>query len=118
VQFPKPEITVAYDVDANAAAAQRKTVCEAEASNFGSRRTFAFPALDTFGQQIKVMPGCQWITAGVNPKGFIAIISNLMVDRTTTIQANFKLMVAIAPQPFEQTSSHNCRVGTAHKALM
>jgi len=28
VQFPKPEITVAYDVDANAAAAQRKTVCE------------------------------------------------------------------------------------------
>jgi len=25
-----------------------------------------FPALDTFGQQIKVMPGCQWIT--VNPK--------------------------------------------------
>jgi len=41
VQFPKPEITVAYDVDANAAAAQRKTVCESEASNFGSRRTFA-----------------------------------------------------------------------------
>jgi len=36
------------------------------------------------------------------------LFSNLMiVDRTTTIQANFKLMiVAIAPQPFEQTSSH------------
>jgi len=32
VQFPKPEITVAYDVDANAAAAQRKTVLRAEAS--------------------------------------------------------------------------------------
>jgi len=66
VQFPKPEITVAYDVDANAAAAQRKTVCRAEASNFS--RHLPFPALDTFGQQIKVMPGCQWITAGVNLK--------------------------------------------------
>jgi len=56
--IPKPEITVAYDVDANAAAAAAKQFAR-QASNFGSRRTFALSALDTFGQQIKVMPGCQ-----------------------------------------------------------
>jgi len=32
--------------------------------NFGSSDICPSPALDTFGQQIKVMPGCQWITAG------------------------------------------------------
>jgi len=68
-----PEITVAYDVDANAAAAQRKTVCERKHPILVAGAHLPFPALDTFGQQIKVMPGCQWITAGVNLK-FIAII--------------------------------------------
>jgi len=68
----KPEITVAYDVDANAAAAQRKTVCESGSIPIAGAH-LPFPALDTFGQQIKVMPGCQWITAGVNSKGFIAM---------------------------------------------
>jgi len=42
LQFPKPEITVAYDVDANAAAAQRKKqFASGSIPNFGSRRTFA-----------------------------------------------------------------------------
>jgi len=68
VQFPNPEITVAYDVDANAAAAQRKTVCERKHPILVAGAHLPFPALDTFGQQIKVMPGCQWITAGVIPK--------------------------------------------------
>jgi len=34
VQFPNPEITVAYDVDANAAAAQRKKSVESGSIQF------------------------------------------------------------------------------------
>jgi len=81
VQFPNPEITVAYDVDANAAAAQRKnSLRERKHPILVAGAHLPFPALDTFGQQIKVMPGCQWITAGVNPK--CNYFSNLMIVAT------------------------------------
>jgi len=56
VQFPKPEITVAYDVD-NAAAAQRKTVCERKHPILVAGAHLPFPALDTFGQQIRLCLG-------------------------------------------------------------
>jgi len=67
---------------------QRKNSLREEASILVAGAA-PLPALDTFGQQIKVMPGCQWITAGVNLKGFIAIILATMI-------------VAIAPQLFKQ----------------
>jgi len=101
----QPEITVAYDVDANAAAAQNSL--RAEASNFGSRRTFA---LSGVGHLRAADQGYAWVPVDYRwrePKVHSNYFSNDDSCDRTTIQANFKLMmVAIAPQPFEQTSNH------------
>jgi len=53
--FPT-EITVAYDVDANAAAAS-KTVCSEAGINFGSRRTFALSGWTPSGSRSRLCLG-------------------------------------------------------------
>jgi len=116
VQFPNQEITVAYDVDANAAAQRKKQFARRHPILVAGAH-LPFPGVGHLRAADQVMPGCQWITAGVILK-FIAIILATMIvrshhnyssklqaddgcDRTTTIRG----------------SSHNCRVGT-YKALM
>jgi len=55
--IPKPEITVAYDVDANAAAAQRKTVCERKHPILVAGAHLPFPGWTPSGSRSRLCLG-------------------------------------------------------------